>query len=144
GQDPSVRVDARTPAAPANSAPAGLQPDDAMIMFTGGTTGLPKMVPWTRANIAGSVRAIIAEYKLGPHDATVAVMPLYHGHGLIAALLSTLASGGTVLIPASGRFSAHTFDDDIDVANATWFTAVPTIHQILLGRHAADGQPRRA
>ncbi len=66
-----------------------------MIMFTGGTTGVPKMVPWTRDNIAGSVAAIIAGYELGPQDATVAVMPLYHGHGLLAALLSTLASGGS-------------------------------------------------
>ena len=114
-----------------------------MIMFTGGTTGTPKMVPWTRDNIAGSVRAIIAGYRLGPQDATVAVMPLYHGHGLVAALLATLASGGAVLLPARGKFSAHTFWDDIDAVGATWYTAVPTIHQILLERakteHAATG-----
>jgi acyl-CoA synthetase (AMP-forming)/AMP-acid ligase II len=107
-------------------------------MFTGGTTGSPKMVPWTHDNIARSVRGIIAIYGLGPQDATVAVMPLFHGHGLIAALLSTLASGGTVLLPARGRFSAHTFWDDVRAARATWFTAVPTIHQILLGRAAAE------
>ena len=135
GQNPSVQLDTSTPAAPANSNPDGLQPEDAMIMFTGGTTGLPKMVPWTRANIAGSVRAIVAEYGLGPQDATVAVMPLYHGHGLIAALLSTLASGGTALLPARGRFSAHTFWADIAAVGATWYTAVPTIHQILLERN---------
>ncbi len=138
GADPSVRLDTSTPPNPVNSAPDGLQPDDAMIMFTGGTTGLPKMVPWTQANIAGSVRAIVAEYGLGPQDATVAVMPLYHGHGLIAALLSTLASGGTVLLPARGRFSAHTFWEDIDAVGATWYTAVPTIHQILLERNKTD------
>ncbi len=114
------------------STPEGLRDDDAMIMFTGGTTGMPKMVPWTHANIASSVRAIIAAYQLGPQDATVAVMPLYHGHGLVAALLSTLTSGGTVLLPARGKFSAHTFWDDIDAVGATWYTAVPTIHQILL------------
>ena len=136
--DLSVDLDTSTPPNPVNSAPGGLRPDDAMIMFTGGTTGLPKMVPWTRANIVGSVRAIIAEYGLGPQDATVAVMPLYHGHGLIAALLSSLASGGTVLLPARGRFSAHTFWDDIDAVGATWYTAVPTIHQILLERAKTD------
>jgi acyl-CoA synthetase (AMP-forming)/AMP-acid ligase II len=114
--------------------PAGLQHDDALIMFTGGTTGSPKMVPWTHDNIASSVRAVIATYQLGPDDATVAVMPLFHGHGLIAALLASLASGGTVLLPARGRFSAHTFADDVHAVAATWFTAVPTIHQILLER----------
>src|SRR5262249_57670450 len=112
---------------PVTSTPEGLRPDDAMIMFTGGTTGLPKMVPWTHANIAGSVRAIIAGYRLGPGDATVAVMPLYHGHGLIAALLSTLASGGTVLLPARGRFSAHPFWDCLYAVGATWATSVPTV-----------------
>jgi acyl-CoA synthetase (AMP-forming)/AMP-acid ligase II len=136
----SVNLDAATPPHPVNPNPEGLRPDDAMIMFTGGTTGLPKMVPWTRANIAGSVSAVIAGYQLGPQDATVAVMPLYHGHGLIAALLSTLVSGGAVLLPARGRFSAHSFWDDINAVRATWYTAVPTIHQILLERSKTDGK----
>ena len=134
----SVHVDTASPPSPASAGPDGLRPDDALIMFTGGTTGAPKMVPWTHDNVATSVGNVIASYRLGPDDATVAVMPLFHGHGLIAALLSTLASGGTVLIPARGRFSAHTFDDDLRAAHATWFTAVPTIHQILLGRKDTD------
>lgn len=140
----TAHVDAATEPRPATSTPEGLHGDDAMIMFTGGTTGLPKMVPWTHHNIAGSVRAIIAAYRLGPQDATVAVMPLYHGHGLIAALLSTLASGGTVLLPARGRFSAHTFWDDVSAVGATWYTAVPTIHQILLERAAEKAETGRA
>jgi acyl-CoA synthetase (AMP-forming)/AMP-acid ligase II len=133
-----VTLDAATAPKRDVSAPEGLRDDDAMIMFTGGTTGVPKMVPWTRGNVACSVRAMIAGYQFGPQDATVAVMPLYHGHGLLAALLSTLASGGTVLLPARGRFSAHTFWNDIDAVRATWYTAVPTIHQILLERAETD------
>jgi len=134
----AAHVDTAVPPATPTAGPDGLRPDDALIMFTGGTSGAPKMVPWTHDNVATSVGNVIAGYRLGPDDATVAVMPLFHGHGLIAALLSTLASGGTVLIPASGRFSAHTFDDDLHAAGATWFTAVPTIHQILLGRTAIE------
>lgn len=118
--------------------PEGLRDDDAMIMFTGGTTGVPKMVPWTRHNMASSVAGIIAGYGLGPQDATVAVMPLYHGHGLLAALLGTLVSGGAVLLPARGKFSAHTFWDDIEAVGASWYTAVPTIHQILLERAGTE------
>ncbi|HWF27975.1 MAG TPA: FadD7 family fatty acid--CoA ligase [Mycobacterium sp.] len=133
-----VTLDAATAPKLGVSTPEGLRDDDAMIMFTGGTTGVPKMVPWTHANIASSVRAIIAGYRLGPQDATLAAMPLYHGHGLLAALLSTLASAGTVLLPARGRFSAHTFWDDIEAVRATWYTAVPTIHQILLERAETD------
>ncbi|OBI40040.1 FadD7 family fatty acid--CoA ligase [Mycobacterium colombiense] len=136
GSDGAVAVSLDITAAPARdvSTPEGLRDDDAMIMFTGGTTGVPKMVPWTRHNVARSVAAIIAGYGLGPRDATVAVMPLYHGHGLLAALLGTLVSGGAVLLPARGKFSAHAFWDDIEAVGATWYTAVPTIHQILLER----------
>jgi acyl-CoA synthetase (AMP-forming)/AMP-acid ligase II len=137
----TAHLDTGQTPSPAGAGPDGLRPDDALIMFTGGTTGAPKMVPWTHDNIASSVGNVVASYRLGPDDATVAVMPLFHGHGLIAALLSTLASGGTVLLPARGRFSAHTFDDDLHAAHATWFTAVPTIHQILLGRKDADAEP---
>src|SRR6516164_2499563 len=143
GRDPGARegaiavdLDAATPPETDISTPEGIRDDDAMIMFTGGTTGVPKMVPWTHKNIVASVRAIVAGYGLGPQDATVAVMPLYHGHGLLAALLSTLASGGTVLLPARGRFSAHTFWDDIDAVLATWYTAVPTLPQFRLQRAA--------
>ncbi|OBF80084.1 acyl-CoA synthetase [Mycobacterium sp. 852002-51163_SCH5372311] len=138
---PAVQLDAETAPGQVTPPPTGLRDDDAMIMFTGGTTGLPKMVPWTHENLATSIRAIIAGYRLGPQDATVAVMPLYHGHGLVAALLSSLASGGTVLLPAGGRFSAHTFWDDVDAVGATWYTAVPTIHQILLERAGSDSSP---
>ncbi|WAJ45516.1 FadD7 family fatty acid--CoA ligase [Mycobacterium sp. Aquia_216] len=138
GSAPAVQLDAATAPDPDVSTPEGLQREDAMIMFTGGTTGMPKMVPWTDGNLESSVRAIIAAYRLGPTDATVAVMPLYHGHGLVAALLSTLASGGTVLLPARGKFSAHTFWDDINAVGATWYTAVPTIHQILLERNKPE------
>ena len=140
----TAHLDTGQAPSPASAGPEGLRPDDALIMFTGGTTGAPKMVPWTHDNIATSVGNVVASYRLGPDDATVAVMPLFHGHGLIAALLSTLASGGTVLLPARGRFSAHTFDDDLHAAQATWFTAVPTIHQILLGRKDTDADPIQA
>ncbi|MFI6333985.1 FadD7 family fatty acid--CoA ligase [Streptomyces sp. NPDC050535] len=117
-----------------------LSGQDALVLFTAGTTARAKMVPLTHANVAASVRNICATYELGPGDATVAVMPFFHGHGLFAALLASLASGGCVLLPERGRFSAHTFWDDMGAAGATWFTAVPTIHEILLDR-AGTGYP---
>ncbi|WP_099022624.1 FadD7 family fatty acid--CoA ligase [Mycolicibacterium palauense] len=116
------------PAAPV----AGLTAADALVMFTSGTTGLPKLVPWTHDNIAASVAAVAQTYDLGPGDATVAVMPMFHGHGLIAGLLATLVTGGCVGLPAKGRFSPSTFLGDALAVGATWYTAAPTIHQILL------------
>ncbi|MFE4910193.1 AMP-binding protein [Streptomyces sp. NPDC056652] len=123
---------------PAPRITSSLSAADALVLFTAGTTDRAKMVPLTHANVAASVRGICAGYELGPADATVAVMPLFHGHGLLAALLAPLATGGCVLLPAQGRFSAHTFWDDVRAGGATWFTAVPTIHEILLERAARE------
>jgi acyl-CoA synthetase (AMP-forming)/AMP-acid ligase II len=112
--------------------------DDRLIMFTAGTTGRPKMVPWADESITAAMGDICACYELVPADTAVATMPFFHGHGLIAGLLAPLASGGCVLLPAQGRFSAHTFWTDMDAAKATWFTAVPTILEILLARASTD------
>ena len=65
-------------------------------------------------------------------------MPLFHGHGLIAGLLSTLASGGSAYLPSTGAFSAHLFWPDVVRLGVTWYTAVPTIHRILVNRASAD------
>ncbi|MET8135424.1 FadD7 family fatty acid--CoA ligase [Streptomyces sp. NPDC005251] len=130
----SVVLDTGAPTRQVRSAARELLPDDALVLYTAGTTGRARTVPLTNANVAASVRGICAAYALGPDDATVAVMPFFHGHGLFAALLASLAGGGCVLLPARGRFSARTFWDDMRAAGATWFTAVPTLHEILLDR----------
>src|SRR4029077_15658403 len=72
----------------------------ALLMFTGGTTGAPKLVPWTHRNIAASINGISSGYALSPNDKTLVVMPIFHGHGLVAGLLSTLASGGSAYLPS--------------------------------------------
>lgn len=71
-------------------------------------------------------------YKLSPSDRTLLVMPLFHVHGLLAGFLAPLKSGGTVIVPPA--FSASGFWKDFIKYKANWYTAVPTIHQILL-RH---------
>ncbi len=85
----------------------------ALLMFTGGTTGLPKLVRLTHGNVAASIENISSGYRLSASDATLVVMPLFHGHGLIGALLATLASGGTAYLPCTGGFSAHLFWPDV-------------------------------
>jgi acyl-CoA synthetase (AMP-forming)/AMP-acid ligase II len=118
------------------------QPSDvALFLHTSGTTSRPKGVPLTQANLAASVANIRSVYRLAETDATVVVLPLFHVHGLICGLLSSLASGASVTLPAAGRFSASTFWADMRAAGATWYTAVPTIHQIILDRHASKPEP---
>jgi oxalate---CoA ligase len=119
--------------------------DVAMLMLTSGTTAAPKVVPLTHAGLLASIDGIRGVYRLTPNDATLLVMPLFHGHGLIAGLLATLASGGAGFMPGGGRFHASTFWPEMAAARATWYTAVPTIHQILLARagrdYPEDGHP---
>jgi acyl-CoA synthetase (AMP-forming)/AMP-acid ligase II len=115
-------------------------PDDvALFVYTSGTTGRPKCVPLTHANVLWSARDIAAHYDLTSADCGLVVLPLFHGHGLIGAALSTLASGGSVIVPP--RFSASEFWKLFREHRATWYTAVPTIHQVLLERADSDGAP---
>lgn len=121
----------------ATGLPIGGQ-DIALLMFTGGTTGQPKLVPLSHENLAASIQNISSGYRLSPADATLIVMPLFHGHGLIGALLATLASGGSAYLPSTGAFSAHAFWPDVLRLGVTWYTAVPTIHRILVNRAAKE------
>ncbi|BBH03343.1 AMP-dependent synthetase and ligase family protein [Prunus dulcis] len=116
--------------------------DVALFLHTSGTTSRPKGVPLTQLNLASSVQNIKSVYKLTESDSTVIVLPLFHVHGLIAGLLSSLVAGAAVTLPAAGRFSASTFWADMVSYNATWYTAVPTIHQIILDRHDSKPEPK--
>jgi oxalate---CoA ligase len=68
------------------------------------------------------------------------VMPLFHVHGLLCALLAPLHCGGSMVVPP--KFSATEFWDDFITYGANWYTAVPTIHQILLKGPAPNPLPQ--
>jgi oxalate---CoA ligase len=104
----------------------------ALLLHTSGTTSKPKGVPIRQRNLAASARAVAATYALTGEDASHCVVPFFHVHGLVASTLATLASGGRVIAPR--RFSASTFWADSAAHGATWYSAVPTIHRILLSR----------
>ena len=111
----------------------------ALFLHTSGTTSKPKGVPLTHRNLLVSLSNIINTYNLSEADTSIVVMPLFHVHGLIGVALSTLASGGCLVLP--NRFSASTFWKIQSDMNATWYSAVPTIHKILLDRADSDGAP---
>ncbi len=115
-------------------------PDDvALFLHTSGTTSRPKGVPLSHANLLASAANIVATYALTPADVSLCVMPLFHVHGLVASTLATLRSGGTIVVPP--RFSAGAFWPAVKTHRATWYTAVPTIHQVLLTRADQDQAP---
>jgi acyl-CoA synthetase (AMP-forming)/AMP-acid ligase II len=112
------------------SAPSG--DDIALVLHTSGSTGRPKRVPIRHRNLAASTANIVAHYGLTSKDVALCVMPLFHVHGLVASTLSTLRSGGTVAVP--NKFNPLSFWRTVRDSGATWYSAVPTIHNLLLSR----------
>ena len=112
--------------------------DIALFLHTSGTTSRPKGVPLSHKNLVTTISNIINTYELTSDDKTLLVMPLFHVHGLMCGLLSSLAAGCAVYIPSERKFSASTFWSQIKNNDITWYTAVPTIHQILISRAEED------
>ena len=118
---------------PAGSASAD---DVALVLHTSGTTSRPKIVPLLQRNLAASAQHIGAALALSPADRCLNVMPLFHIHGLVAAVLSSLAAGSAV--SCTPGFNALQFFGWLDDIRPTWYTAVPTMHQAILARAARN------
>ena len=135
-QGPARRLSVGGPPAPIPQAdPAAV----ALLLHTSGTTSKPKIVPLRQRNLAYSTRTIAKHYALTADDVSVCVMPLFHVHGLLASALATLHSGGTVVVRS--RFSPRTFWEDVVRHGGTWYSAVPTIHQVLVARAETEPPP---
>ncbi len=106
--------------------------DVALILHTSGTTSKPKIVPLLHSNIVSSAENIKSSLSLSEDDLCMNIMPLFHIHGLIAALSASIAAGGSVW--CSPGFDALKFFRWLDDASPSWFTAVPTMHQAILAR----------
>jgi acyl-CoA synthetase (AMP-forming)/AMP-acid ligase II len=120
--------------------PPGID-DIALVLHTSGSTGRPKRVPLAHRNLSISAQNVARSYTLGPDDVSLCVMPLFHVHGLVASTLATLATGGTVVVP--GKFSPLSFWRVARDHGVTWYSAVPTLHQLLLARAGDPSDPAR-
>jgi acyl-CoA synthetase (AMP-forming)/AMP-acid ligase II len=118
----------RAPAAGGPAAPS----DVALVLHTSGTTSRPKIVPLTQANVCASARNVARTLALTAADRGLVIMPLFHIHGLIAGVLAPLSVGGMAF--CSPGFNALKFFGWMSEAEPTWYTAVPTMHQIILTR----------
>ncbi|AOF83287.1 AMP-binding enzyme family protein [Methyloversatilis sp. RAC08] len=124
-------------AEPAPERPRTLPRNDdiALVLHTSGTTSRPKQVPLSHANLAASMANIVASLRLTQADRALNVMPLFHIHGLMAGLLAPLAGGGSVVCAPSLQLPA--FFEWLERFGATWYSAVPTMHQAIIGATAS-------
>ncbi len=137
------RLDTAGVSAGVAAEPGTAGPDDmALVLHTSGTTARPKIVPLTNRNLAASAEHIGESLALGPTDICLNVMPLFHIHGLVAAVLSSLRAGAGVC--CTPGFNAFKFGEWLHEVRPTWYTAVPTMHQAILMRMRANPERARA
>jgi acyl-CoA synthetase (AMP-forming)/AMP-acid ligase II len=126
------------------SAPAGAsvrQPtteDSALVLHTSGTTSRPKIVPLAHRNVCASAVNVSRSLALTAGDRGLVIMPLFHIHGLIAALLAPLSVGGEVCCTTG--FNALRFFAWMAEVRPTWYTGVPTMHQAILLRAPGNAE----
>ena len=106
--------------------------DIALILHTSGTTSRPKIVPLLQSNVAASAENIAHSLSLTAADRCLNVMPLFHIHGLVAAVTASLSAGASIW--CAPGFDALRFFGWMTEAKPTWYTAVPTMHQAILSR----------
>lgn len=104
--------------------------DIALMLHTSGTTAHPKRVPLSHAALMASARNIVRHLQLTPADRCLNVMALFHSHGIVGALLSSIVAGGSVV--CTRRFDENKFFDLVAQFQPTWYSATPTIHQAVL------------
>ncbi|MEZ5653580.1 MAG: AMP-binding protein [Burkholderiaceae bacterium] len=111
--------------------------DDALLMYTSGTTGSPKGVPLTHGNLLHSAAAVARWHDLGPRDRVLSALPLYHINGQVIGTLTPLLSHGSLVAPR--RFSVSGWWQAAMDHRCTWLNMVPTIIAYLLNE--ASGAP---
>lgn len=105
---------------------------EALVLHTSGTTSRPKVVPLLQKNILASARNIATSLELTSSDHCLNIMPLFHIHGLIAVLISSMGKGASVC--CSTGFNALSFMELAIAEQISWYSGVPTMHQAILLR----------
>jgi acyl-CoA synthetase (AMP-forming)/AMP-acid ligase II len=120
------------PCAPRPSEKEEIPEDMALLLYTSGTTGMPKGVVLTHRNLISECSNIAAAHALSKDDRALCLLPLHHINGLVVTLLAPLYAGCEVVMPP--KFSASSFWEWTVRRSVKWFSAVPTIFSILLSR----------
>jgi len=105
--------------------PEVFEGDDAVLLYTSGTTGVPKGVLLSHRNMVAGGNYTAWAHELTSADRALCSLPLYHINGQVVTAVAPLVSGGSVVMPH--RFRASKFWELISKYRCTWFSVVPTI-----------------
>jgi malonyl-CoA/methylmalonyl-CoA synthetase len=111
--------------------------DPALIVYTSGTTGTSKGAVLSHRNLAAIAAQLMAAWRWQPDDVLLVTLPLFHVHGLVAALTTSLAAGSRILLRE--RFDAGEVLECLRAAGVTAFFGVPTMYVRLIERLRESG-----
>jgi len=121
------------------SAAAPMPQDTALLLYTSGSTGLPKGAMISHRAVTNGGRNVVEGHQLTADDRALCVLPVYHINGAMVTVSAPLYSGGSVVMPK--RFSASDYWRLAAENHCTWSSIVPTIIKYLLDR--AEREPYR-
>jgi acyl-CoA synthetase (AMP-forming)/AMP-acid ligase II len=105
--------------------------DKSVIIYTSGTSGNPKGVTLTHANLLADAQAIAEWFAFDRETRTLCILPLFHNNGQIVTFLAPLWAGGSTIM-IKGNVSLIAFWDLVDKYKANWTSVIPTILSVLL------------
>ena len=128
--DPDAESIFDADALPHVSLPPVVDHDEAMLMYTSGTTGKPKGCVLSHRSVIAGGEYTSAAHGLTRDDRVLCAMPLYHINGQIVTAVAPLVHGGSVVMPH--RFSASSYWELVSRYRCTWINVVPTMIAYLL------------
>ena len=122
----------------------GVGPEDIAAQFyTSGTSGRPKGVPLTHGNIVANIEALLQADLVAPDERACLPLPLFHVYPFVVGMLTPLAAGATLILPAgvSGPEIAQALKEE----RATALIGVPRLYDALVGaiRHRVGSRSKR-
>lgn len=112
--------------------------DDALLLYTSGTTGLPKGVILSHKNMVAGGEYTAQAHNLTTDDRALCSLPLYHINGEVVTTIAPLVSGSSVVMPH--KFSVTYFWELLSEYQCTWFSVVPTIISFLVSSSGIEGK----